>query len=151
MSQVNFQGERKLGVSSLTKLINEQKQKPSSPLSSQIETSDSSLHMNSYNGTITTAISVGTSPDDDDNTYDPRSHKSGKRDHQSTILIHDPAVTDNVIILDESNGLIKEDKSNFDIKDTTTNQPRPISGIPVNNDISNQSFTSFQNYIRIIV
>lgn len=61
-------------TSSLTKLMNEEKQrKPSSPLSLQIDTSgDSSLHMNSYNGTITTAVSVGTSPDEDDNTYDPR-------------------------------------------------------------------------------
>lgn len=101
----NPQTEKKAGgVSSLTKLMNEQKRKPSSPLSLQIDTSDSSSHMNSYNGTITTAVSVGTSPDEgdlDDNTYDPRSGVGHQRQSkltaklakskkpQSTILVHD--------------------------------------------------------------
>lgn len=67
------------GVSSLTKLLSEQIQQPktTSPLSLQIDTSDSTLHMNSYNGTVTTAVSVGTSPDEDTDAFDPRtSHKS---------------------------------------------------------------------------
>lgn len=110
--RMNSQAEKKTGgVSSLTKLMNEQKQKPSSPLSLQINTSDSSSHMNSYNGTITTAVSVGTSPDEgeiDEHTYDPRSSGSGgssgggqqnrpskltarlakSKKPQSTILVH---------------------------------------------------------------
>lgn len=67
--------EEHKSVSSLTKLLSEQNQqqpKTNSPLSLQIDTSDSTLHMNSYNGTVTTAVSVGTSPDDDPDAYDPR-------------------------------------------------------------------------------
>lgn len=49
-------------MSSLTKLMNEQKKASVSY--------DNTIH--SYNGTITTAVSVETSPDDEDEAYDPR-------------------------------------------------------------------------------
>jgi serine/threonine protein kinase len=103
-----MQADKRPGVSSLTKLMNEQRQKPSSPLSSQTGSPDSStIQINSYNGIITTAVSIGTSPDEDDNnTFDPRntSKSSGKllnltkKKLQSTVLVEE---SDGVTINDE--------------------------------------------------
>ncbi|KAG0690612.1 Nitrogen permease reactivator protein [Pichia californica] len=146
------QDDKKSGVSSLTKLMNEQKQKPSSPLSLQIDTSNSSSHMNSYNGTITTAISVGTSPDeadtDDINTYDPRNSstinnnsssnlrqmltKKKSSQTQSTILVHDNITNSN------------NNTNNNEVISPLDSTPKQINPIPVatNNNNSNHHLFS---------
>ena len=148
---MNPQAEKKAGgVSSLTKLMNEQKQKPSSPLSLQINKSDSSSHMNSYNGTITTAVSVGTSPDEgeiDEHTYDPRSSGSGNggqqnrqskltarlaksKKPQSTILVHTDIGVDSDVDTGDVSGYGAGIATRSDDVGTGTGSVSPVNGIP---------------------
>lgn len=138
-----MQTDKKPGVSSLTKLMNEQRQKPSSPLSSQANSQESSnLHLH-YGGIITTAVSVGTSPDEDDHAYDPRN------DHKSTnkLLNLTKSKLKSTILLNENNSEMSNDQSQLSSDELLSS----TNAIPVHANHSNQYFhnskssTSFKN------
>lgn len=134
------QGTGTQSVSSLTKLMNEHRQlPPSSPLSLSVDAPASSLGSNgmghhdhhynhnhhhhphhAYNGTITTAVSVGTSPDDDydhDDASIPRSSANASTTRATSVA---SAATSKLARLARTGSSKREGPPSGSISGTTT-------------------------------
>ncbi|ODV87171.1 hypothetical protein CANARDRAFT_26599 [[Candida] arabinofermentans NRRL YB-2248] len=149
--------ERKGGISSLTKLINEQKNKPAQSSNLRINTEDTE-----YRKTITTTISLeGVSPDDDDDdfqndidlTYDPRRGESRSSSKRTSIVTElDPlpktvpssptVITPEHFITSRYNSSTSLHSSGGGITTPTT-----ISRNPSYSQFNSGSFTSLSNAI----
>lgn len=155
---MSLQGETKTvsGVSSLTKLMSQQKQNPatSSPLS---QSTSSNMNSSNYNGIITTSVTVATSigeasvEEESVDTYDPRKEQPPvKKESKLTATLlkknkedQPPSTIINETSRETSATLENETHSTHSNISNRSNSIKSVKAIPVRVTTTNGSQASF--------